>query len=183
MMGTYVVTTRMYTVMFANCIYMLISAASQAGQIVVGYLVGARDLDGASQCNSRLLKLFCPITVGVAAALWVIAGPLYGIFSADERVIALGAQVMAVEVFLEIGRSFNIVLVRNLQAVGDVKFPVIVGIFSQWVIGVGVGYLLGVVLNWGLVGLWIAFALDENFRAAIFVLRWKSGKWRSMKTV
>lgn len=183
MMGTYVVTTRMYAVMFANCIYMLISAASQAGQIVVGYLVGARDLDGANECNKRLLKLFCPITVGIAAVLWVIATPLYGIFSSDERVLALGAQIMAVEVFLEVGRSFNIVLVRNLQAVGDVKFPVLIGIFSQWVIAVGVGYLLGVVLNWGLVGLWVAFALDENFRAVIFLLRWKSGKWRQMKTV
>ena len=183
MMGTYVVTTRMYTVMFANCIYMLISAASQAGQIVVGYLVGARDLDGANECNKRSLKLFCPITVGIAAVLWVIATPLYGIFSSDERVLALGAQIMAVEVFLEVGRSFNIVLVRNLQAVGDVKFPVLIGIFSQWVIAVGVGYLLGVVLNWGLVGLWVAFALDENFRAVIFLLRWKSGKWRQMKTV
>ena len=183
MMGTYVVTTRMYTVMFANCIYMLISAASQAGQIVVGYLVGARDLDGANECNKRLLKLFCPITVGIAAVLWVIATPLYGIFSSDERVLALGAQIMAIEVFLEVGRSFNIVLVRNLQAVGDVKFPVLIGIFSQWVIAVGVGYLLGVVLNWGLVGLWVAFALDENFRAVIFLLRWKSGKWRQMKTV
>lgn len=183
MMGTYVVTTRMYTVMFANCIYMLISAASQAGQIVVGYLVGARDLDGANECNKRLLKLFCPITVGIAAVLWVTATPLYGIFSSDERVLALGAQIMAVEVFLEVGRSFNIVLVRNLQAVGDVKFPVLIGIFSQWVIAVGVGYLLGVVLNWGLVGLWVAFALDENFRAVIFLLRWKSGKWRQMKTV
>lgn len=183
MMGTYVVTTRMYAVMFANCIYMLISAASQAGQIVVGYLVGARDLDGANECNKRSLKLFCPITVGIAAVLWVIATPLYGIFSSDERVLALGAQIMAVEVFLEVGRSFNIVLVRNLQAVGDVKFPVLIGIFSQWVIAVGVGYLLGVVLNWGLVGLWVAFALDENFRAVIFLLRWKSGKWRQMKTV
>lgn len=183
MMGTYVVTTRMYAVMFANCIYMLISAASQAGQIVVGYLVGARDLDGANECNKRSLKLFCPITVGIAAVLWVTATPLYGIFSSDERVIALGAQIMAVEVFLEVGRSFNIVLVRNLQAVGDVKFPVLIGIFSQWVIAVGVGYLLGVVLNWGLVGLWVAFALDENFRAVIFLLRWKSGKWRQMKTV
>ena len=113
----------------------------------------------------------------------MIATPLYGIFSSDERVLALGAQIMAVEVFLEVGRSFNIVLVRNLQAVGDVKFPVLIGIFSQWVIAVGVGYLLGVVLNWGLVGLWVAFALDENFRAVIFLLRWKSGKWRQMKTV
>ena len=69
----------------------------------MGYLVGARDLDGANECNKRSLKLFCPITVGIAAVLWVIATPLYGIFSSDERVLALGAQIMAVEVFFRGG--------------------------------------------------------------------------------
>ena len=183
MMGTYVVTTRMYAAMFANCIYMLIQAASQAGQILVGYLVGARDLDGADRCNLRLLKIFCPVTVAVACLLLAVSRPLYGLFSSDPRVLELGAQIMLVEVFLEIGRSFNIVLVRNLQAVGDVKFPVLIGIASQWVVALGLGYLLGVVLGWGLVGLWVAFALDENLRAVVFVIRWKSGRWRRMKTV
>ena len=56
MMGTYVVTTRMYAVMFANCIFMLISAVSQAGQVLIGYLVGARDLDGAYACGMRILR-------------------------------------------------------------------------------------------------------------------------------
>ena len=90
---------------------------------------------------------------------------------------------MLVEVFLEIGRSFNIVLVRNLQAVGDVKYPVAVGIASQWIIAVGLAWFLGIHQGMGLVGMWIAFAIDENVRAAIFLLRWKSGRWRQMKTI
>ena len=42
---------------------------------------------------------------------------------------------MWVEVALEVGRSLNIVLVRNLQAVGDVKYPVLLGVCSQWAVG------------------------------------------------
>ena len=77
----------------------------------------------------------------------------------------------------------SIVLVRNLQAVGDVKFPVALGILSQWIVGVGIAWLFGIYLGWGLVGIWMAFALDENLRAVLFIIRWKAGKWRSIKTV
>ncbi|MEG2037205.1 MAG: MATE family efflux transporter [Ruthenibacterium sp.] len=178
LMGTAVTTARMYSVMFANCIYMLISAVSQAGQILIGYLVGARRLDDADACNWRILKLFGPITVGLSVLIYLFAEPLFGLFSSDPVILALGKQVMFVEIFLEIGRSVNIVMVRNLQAVGDVTFPVAVAIFSQWVIAVGLGWLLGVYFDLGLVGLWIAFAVDENVRGLIFIVRWRSGKWR-----
>ena len=113
----------------------------------------------------------------------LFARPLYGLFSTDARVIELGARIMCVEVVLEIGRALNIVLVSALQAAGDIRFPVFTGIVSQWLIGVGMGWLLGVRLGWGLCGLWIAFALDECLRGVIFLLRWRGGKWRGMKTV
>lgn len=183
LMGAYVVTTRMYGVMLANCIYMLISAVSQAGQILIGYRVGAGDPDAADRCCRRILRIFCPLNVCIAALFCLFARPLYGLFSADARVIALGVQIMRIEVFLEIGRALNLVLVRALQAAGDIRFPVCVGIVSQWAVGVGVGYLLGVVLGWGLCGLWIAFALDEILRGIVFLARWRSGKWRAMQTV
>ena len=169
MMGTYVVTTRMYAVMFANCIFMLISAVSQAGQVLIGYLVGARDLDGAYACGMRILRGFCPVNVGISLLMYLAAGPLFGLFTKDARVIALGKTVMLIEVFLEIGRAFNIVLVRALQAAGDVRFPVAVGIASQWAVAVGLGYVLGVRLGMGLAGMWLAFAVDENVRAALAV--------------
>ncbi len=183
MMGTFAVTTRMYTVMFAQVCYMLISAVSQATAIVIGYCIGAHDFDQADRQNWRVLKTFTPISLILTVTLALFARPLFGMFSSDPQVIALGQQVFWVDVLLELGRCFNIVLVRNLQAVGDVAFPVTVGICSQWIIGVGVAYLLGIHWGLGLVGVWLAFMLDENLRAVIFCIRWKKGHWRHIKTV
>lgn len=183
MMGTYAVTTRMYTIMFAQVCYMLISAVSQSTAIITGYCVGAHEFDLADRQNWRVLKIFAPISVTLAAILALFAHPLFGFFSGDPQVIALGQQVLLVEILLELGRCFNIVLVRNLQATGDVAFPVTIGICSQWIIGVGLAYLLGVHWGLGLVGIWIAYMLDENLRAAIFVVRWKKGHWRQIQTI
>ena len=162
---------------------MLISAVRQAVAIVVGYCVGAKDFDQADRQNWKVLKTFTPITLIIAAVLAVFSQPLLSLFSSDPQVIALGQKVMILEVLLELGRCFNIVMVRNLQAVGDVRFPVLVGIASQWIVGVGVAWLLGIHFGLGLVGVWMAFALDENLRAVIFVIRWKRGGWRHIKTV
>lgn len=181
--GTYAVTARMYMNMFAQVCYMLVNAVSQAAGIIIGYCIGARDFDRADRENWRVLRLFAPVTMGIALLLAILARPLFSLFTTDERVIALGCRTMWVEVVLEIGRAFNIVLVRNLQAVGDVKFPVALGILSQWIVGVGIAWLFGIYLGWGLVGIWMAFALDENLRAVLFIIRWKAGKWRSIKTV
>lgn len=183
LMGAYVVTTRMYASMFASCIYMLICAVAQVGQVLVGYLVGARDFEGANACVRRILRLFVPATLGIAALAVLFARPLYALLSPDPRVVALGCRIMAIEFVLEIGRSFNNVLVRSFQAVGDIRFPVLLGIASQWAIGVALGWVLGVYLGWGLPGLWASFALDENLRGLIFWLRWRRGKWRLLKTV
>lgn len=149
----------------------------------MGYSVGARDFDQAKRDNVRVLQLFLPITVGIALALAVFARPLYGLLSTDPRVIALGARLMWIEVVLEIGRCLNIVLVRNLQAVGDVRFPVGVGILSQWIIAVGMAWVLGVWLQLGLAGVWLAYALDENLRGVIFIFRWRRGRWQQIETV
>ena len=183
MMGTYAVTTRMYTVMFAQVCYMLINAVSQSTAIIVGYCIGAQEFDQANYQNWRVLKIFVPITLLLTTILALFSNPLFGLFSADPQVIAIGQQVLMVEIILELGRCFNIVLVRNLQAVGDVAFPVTIGICSQWIIGVGIAYLLGIYWGLGLVGIWLAFALDENLRAIIFTIRWKKGYWRQPRTI
>lgn len=98
--------------------------------------------------------------------------------------IALGQKVMIVEVILELGRCFNIVMVRNLQAVGDAALPAAGGHRQPagswaWVWPGCWASTSGL----GLVGVWMAFALDENLRAVIFVIRWKRGGWRHIKTV
>ena len=80
---------------------------------------------------------------------------------------------------LEIGRAFNMVLVRGMQAAGDIKFPIFIGILSMWIIATFLAYIFGIGLGWGIAGVWIAMMLDECIRAVIFYIRWKKGTWRN----
>lgn len=177
-LGTYVVTTRMYCIMFAQICYLLILAVSQAGQIIISYHVGAKEYEAANQECRHILRTFTPITVGITIILCLFAKPIFSFLTSDPRIVTLGQQVLLVEIVLEIGRCHNIVLVRNLQAVGDVRFPVAIGIASQWIIAVGLAYILCISCKLGLLGLWLAFTVDENLRAVIFRRRWNKGEWR-----
>jgi hypothetical protein len=38
------------------------------------------------------------------------------------------------------------------------------------------------VFGWGLIGAWIALVLDQYTRAAVVYFRFRSGKWKHMKS-
>ena len=90
---------------------------------------------------------------------------------------------MLISVFLEIGRTTNIVIIGSMKASGDVKFPTIMGICSMWGISVLFAFVLGISLNMGLIGVWIAMAGDEIFRGIVVFIRWMRGSWRGKSVV
>ena len=97
--------------------------------------------------------------------------------------IALGKQIMFIEIFLELGRTFNLVIIRSMHAAGDIKYPVTIGIISMWGVAALLSYIFGIVLGMGLVGVWIAMAMDELLRGVLVYRRWKRGKWRGKALV
>lgn len=48
----------------------------------------------------------------------------------------------------------------------------------MWLVSVSGAYFFGIVLDFGLIGIWIAMMMDECLRALIFIYRWHSGVWR-----
>ena len=114
------------------------------------------------------------------SVLLAIAGPgILHAFTDNEEIIQMGVWVLIVDIFLEIGRTSNIFAGSTLRATGNTVYPFVVGVIFQWTIAVGLSYVIGIPLGYGLVGMWVGFALDENIRGVILVRRWRSGKWRS----
>ena len=72
---------------------------------------------------------------------------------------------------------------RNATYYTAKQYTELLEVQSGNIVGVGTAWLFGIYLGWGLVGIWMAFALDENLRAVMFIIRWKAGRWRSIKTV
>jgi Na+-driven multidrug efflux pump len=100
-------------------------------------------------------------------------------FTDNQDIIRMGVWVFFVDIFLEVGRTANIFAGSTLRATGDTVYPFVVGVIFQWSVAVGVSYVIGIPLGFGLVGMWVGFALDENIRGVILLRRWRSGKWRT----
>lgn len=177
-LGTTVVTVKVYCSMIAGIAYLYSIALSQATQIVLGYLFGAGKFDAVARRVWAADLIAIALTTAVSSVIWINADAVLGVFTADPLVLELGKQVLFVEIFLGVGRALNIVMVRALIAVGDVRTPVTVNVVSSWIFAVGGGYLLGVGLGWGIVGMWIAMCVDEWLRAGYLVFAFARGGWR-----
>lgn len=69
-------------------------------------------------------------------------------------------------------------LPNTLRASSDVQYPMMLSIFSMWVFRIGFSWLLGVKLEWGIFGIWVAMTIDWLFRAICFTTRYLGNKWQ-----
>ena len=179
--AAYVVNTRVYAMIFANVTYMFGSALSQACQVVVARLMGAREMGDTHRQVMSTLKGAVLVSGGISILLCLAARPVYSIFTKDPQILALAGTIMLIEIPLELGRAVNMVMCRALQACGDIRFPTVICVIDAWLMGVGGSFFLGIVLGWGLAGLWTAMAADECIRAVLFLIRWQSGVWQQKR--
>ena len=163
--------------------YIFAVAIGQASQIIMGHLVGANKLDEAYKRSMRAYKFSMLITMSACTIGLIFRNPLMDVFTNDKEVILLGASILFVDWFLELGRTTNIVVIACLRGAGDVYFPTICAIVSMWLVSVLGAYIFAVVLGMGIFGLWIALALDEILRGVLMVFRFKSGRWRTKSII
>ena len=175
--STVALTTRTYCWSVIVFVFLFCSSVTQGGDILVGHLVGQRRYRAAYVLGNYFLRWSLIITVCCSVILAVAGQWVLGLFTTNQEIIQMGVWVFVVDIFLEVGRVRNIFACGTLRAAGDAIYPVIVGIIFQWSVAVGVSYLLGIPLGYGLIGMWIGFALDENLRGIILMRRWHSRRW------
>lgn len=153
------------------------TAIGIATEIIVGHMVGAGEKKAAYFRLLKSLRISIALTAVVVAVTSLFRFKLMGLFTDDPKIIAMGGAIFLLSIILEPGRVFNIVVINSLRAAGDAKFPVMMGVFSMWGVCVPLAYWLGIHLHMGLLGIWIAFTVDEWLRGLIMLARWKSGAW------
>ncbi len=170
--------TRTYCHNMIMFVYLFCLSITQGGDILVGHLVGQRRHQAAYILGNYFFRWSMVITLTGSALLALFGRSLLSAFTDNQEIITMGVWVLIIDWFLEIGRTSNIFAVGTLRATGDAIYPVVIAIIFNWSIAVGVSYVIGILLGYGLVGMWIGFALDENVRGIILMRRWRSGKWR-----
>jgi putative MATE family efflux protein len=183
MVGALALTTKVYVHSVSLFLFLFSASIGMGTQIIVGHLVGAKQMDDAYQRCMRSLKIALGFSVAVSIVFAVSAPFLFSLFTENKEIIHLATLIMALAIILEPGRCLNLVIINSLKAAGDTKFPVLMGILSMWGISVPLAWYLGVHLDYGLIGVYIAFIVDEWLRGLIMFWRWRSRVWQSMSFV
>ena len=147
---------------------------------VVGRCIGAGDGDQAVYYTKKLL-VWAYIAMGVFNGAILLFLPqivsIYALSGATMQLAILLVQIHAGFAILLWPASF--VLPNALRAANDVKFTMVTSILSMAIWRLGFSYLIGVHMGLGAIGVWIAMVVDWVCRVVCFVLRFRSGIWKT----
>lgn len=183
MIGITALNTHVYVMNVSNYFMALALAIGAGTEIIVGQMVGAGEMKAAYRRLMKSVRISFILTFAVVGVAVIFRHGLIGMFTEDPAIIAAGASIFLLSLIIEPGRTFNIVIINSLRAAGDARFPVMMGVLSMWGVSVPLAYFLGVHLGFGLIGVWIAFTVDEWLRGLIMLLRWRSRAWEKKALV
>ena len=177
-LGTYAMSAQVYTMTILRFVFVAAIAIGQATQIKAGYFVGAKqnEIVYKKVLRYQLVATTCSMVMMVVVNL--IKRPVIGIFTDIPEVVGFVSTLLIYSAYIEFGRSLNLIYVGALKGAGDVRFPVLYGIFSNWTFMVLGSYILGLKLGLGLVGFWLGIGTDETTRGFVMLWRWKSRRWQ-----
>ena len=174
-LGTVAIAANSLGVSAEGLCYMAGYGIQGAAIALIGQAVGAHRKDMAK----RFAWLCTGLGMGVMAlsgvGLWIFAPALMSLFTTDAAVIALGAQVLRIEVWAEPMFGASIVASGAMQGAGDSTSCFVLNIFSMWCIRLTLAFLLAPRL--GLMGVWGAMCCELSIRGLLFLIRLARGKW------
>lgn len=176
-MGTVALTTRTYVINIVVFVYIFVVCMGNSGAISIGHLVGKHKPHAAYLMGNYVLRMSLQVVLTLSVICALLGDRIMPMLTSNPDVVALGCTILFYDIIVEFGKTVNIYSVSVLRATGDVKFPFYLGVIFEWGVGIVFGYLFGLYFGWGLVGMWLAFALDENIRGIIFIWRWRSKRW------
>ncbi|MDD2629287.1 MAG: MATE family efflux transporter [Limnochordia bacterium] len=149
-----------------------------AATTLVGQSLGARDPELAERSNIEAMKLAMGTMACLGVVLFLGADQLVRVFTDDAETIALGAQVLRIEALAQPALAAVMALNGGLRGAGDTVSVMTISAIGLCGTRVVLAYLLAIHFELGLVGAWIAMAVDLFIRAGLLWWRFKQGHWK-----
>lgn len=154
-------------------------AMSLAMITVIGRCVGAGEEGQVRYYTKKLLGETYFYTAVINSIILLLLPWILQIYGLGEETTRLSYILVMIHdgmaIFLW---PASFVLPNMLRACNDVKYTMVVSIFSMITFRIGFSYVFGVHMGWMAVGVWAAMVIDWVFRVLCFVGRYLAGTWR-----
>lgn len=177
-LGTYAIATNAISSSFAVLSQIPSNALSLTLMTVVGQSMGRRDVGDARKFTKSFLWLSSFFFLLTGLIIIPLFQPLVGLFHPPAAIVDDIFTIVLINAIAQIPLwSISFIMPSALRASGDSKFTSMVAMLSMWLFRIVLGYILGIVLHFGIVGVWLAMNCEWGVRGSIFLWRFYGKKW------
>lgn len=171
--GTIALAAHQVAVSLASLTYMMASGIATATTIRVGNQLGRKDISMLRKVgyNGFLLS---GIFMGLNGVILILTRHfLASLYINDPEVINLAASLILVAAFFQISDGLQVVGLGALRGMADVRIPTWITLLAYWILALPIGYVTGILLSFGALGVWIGLLAGLTVTAILLILRFK----------
>ena len=151
---------------------------------VIGQCMGNGDTDAADFYFRKLTRITLLLSSAWNLLIFLLTPLFLMVYALEPETKRLVIWLVLIHnVFNAAAFPFSGALSNGLRAAGDVKFTMTVSVVSTLAVRLLLSWLFGIVFDMGVIGIAIAMVCDWVFRAVVFFLRQKSGKWKNFQVI
>ena len=157
--------------------YMPAFGVATATVMLVAKSLGQNDWQGIKQITSRSFWLSFLSMFPLALTIFLFGSPLTAFYTKDSGALTASLSVILFSFLGTPMTAGTVIYTAVWQGLGNGRLPFYATTIGMWVIRIGTGYLMGVILGWGLPGIWAGTLLDNGFRwfflKTLYHRKWK----------
>lgn len=180
-LGTTALAAHQVALRIENLAFMPGMAFNMATMTLVGQSLGMGRPDLAQRAAMLAARYAVLSMSAIGVALIFLGGPITRLFIADPDVVDLGRRLIFIFAFVMPGFGIMNTLSGALRGSGDTRSVLAIQAGGVWVLRLFPAYAFSHLAGLGAPGAWIAAVLDISTRAVLTTLRFRQGKWKSIK--
>ena len=163
----------------ASITFMVHLGLSNVATIRAGNALGRHDLPHMLRGAWTVTGLSVAMALLTMVVFVAVPEPLVSLFigrdvAARDEILAIGVVLLALAALFQLVDGAQVIALGLLRGVQDTRVPMVLAGVSYWLIGMPVSYVLGFVLGWGGVGVWLGLVFGLACAGVALMVRF----WR-----
>lgn len=163
----------------------LLSALDVVLMTVAGQCIGAGEREQAKMYVKKFMRYAAIAVMGFFSFILLFRNYAVLIYDLDENMLAECAKQMAYAAIITMLTFYAraVIPFAAFRAAGDTRYSVISGITGMFAGRVLFGYIFAIVLDMGVLGMWIGMGMNHLICALSAHIRLKNGRWLEKKVI
>jgi len=148
---------------------------------LVGQALGKREPEDAYQWAWDVAKVTVVLLTVLGLPMWIIPDFVSSLFIHEATTRELARWPMRIMGLTMPIEAMSFAFMHGMLGAGDARRVMFISVGTQWLLFLPLAFILGPVMGYGLIAVWIWQGVTRALQSWMFFARWRGRKWQQIE--